>query len=49
METAAWTGLLKDKIDEGIWNVYFGKLKLGRLLEKHMRIEDAYGRLIRRH
>jgi putative transposase len=37
-----------EEIDEGIWNVYFGKLKLGRLLERHMRIEDAYGRLIRR-
>lgn len=28
-------------------NVYFGPLKLGRLLERHMRIEDAYGRLKR--
>ena len=27
---------------------YFGPLKLGRLLERHMRIEDAYGRLRRR-
>jgi len=25
------------------WNVYFGPLKLGRLLEEHMRIEDANG------
>jgi putative transposase len=37
-----------EEIEDGIWNVYFGKLKLGRLLEKHMRIEDAYGRLLRR-
>jgi putative transposase len=36
-----------EEIDDGVWNVYFGRLKLGRLLEKHMRIEDAYGRLIR--
>jgi len=36
-----------EEIDEGIWNVYLGRLKLGRLLEKHLRIEDAYGRLIR--
>lgn len=36
-----------EEIDDGIWNVYLGKLKLGRLHEKHMRIEDAYGRLIR--
>jgi putative transposase len=38
-----------EEIDDGIWNVYFGPLRLGRLLERHMRIEDAYGRLRRRH
>ena len=37
-----------EEIDNGIWNVYFGPLKLGRLHERHMRIEDEYGRL-RRH
>src|SRR5437016_3840417 len=37
-----------EEIDNGIWNVYYGPLKLGRLLERHMRIEDAYGRLRRR-
>lgn len=36
-----------EEIDDGIWNVYFGPLKLGRLLKRHMRIEDAYGRLKR--
>jgi len=36
-----------EEIDDGIWNVYFGPLKLGRLLERHMRIEDVYGRLKR--
>jgi putative transposase len=36
-----------EEIDEGVWNVYFGPLKLGRRLERHMRIEDAYGRLKR--
>lgn len=36
-----------EEIDDGIWNVYFGALKLGRLLERHMRIEDAFGRLKR--
>ena len=36
-----------EEIDDGIWNVYFGPLKLGRLLERHMRIEDAFGRLKR--
>ena len=38
-----------EEIDDGVWNVYFGPLKLGRLLEKHMRIEDAFGRLSRHH
>jgi putative transposase len=37
-----------EEIDDGVWNVYFGPLKLGRFLERHMRIEDAYGRLKRR-
>ncbi len=41
----AYVGL--EEIDEGVWTVYFGPLKLGRLLERHMRIEDAYGRLKR--
>jgi len=36
-----------EEIDNGIWNVFFGPLKLGRLLERHMMIEDAYGRLKR--
>jgi hypothetical protein len=38
-----------EEIDNGIWNVYFGPLKLGRLLERHMKIEDAFGRLSRHH
>lgn len=37
-----------EEIDDGVWNVYFGPLKLGRLLERHLRIEDTYGRLKRR-
>lgn len=36
-----------EEIDDGIWNVYFGKLRIGRLLERSMKIEDAYGRLFR--
>jgi len=36
-----------EEIDDGVWNVYFGALKLGRLLERKMKIEDAYGRLYR--
>lgn len=42
VSTWAW------KIDDGIWNVYFGPLKLGRLHERHMRIEDEYGKLKRK-
>jgi putative transposase len=42
----AYVGL--EDIDDGVWNVYFGPLTRGRLLERHRRIEDAYGRLIRR-
>jgi putative transposase len=36
-----------EEIDNGIWLVYFGPLKLGRLDERHMRIEDQYGKLKR--
>src|SRR5262249_52564412 len=36
-----------EEIDDGIWNVHFGPLKLGRLHERRMRIEDEYGRLYR--
>jgi putative transposase len=36
-----------EEVDNGIWNVFFGALKLGRLHERHMMIEDAYGRLKR--
>jgi hypothetical protein len=31
----------------GVPDVYFGPLKLGRLHERRMRIEDEYGRLSR--
>ena len=36
-----------EEIDDGRWDVYFGPLKLGRLLEREMRIEDRYGELWR--
>jgi len=36
-----------EEIDDGLWNLYFGPLKLGRFHERHMRIEDEYGRLKR--
>ncbi len=37
-----------EEIDDGLWNVYFGPLKLGRMHERHMRIEDEYGKLKRK-
>jgi hypothetical protein len=37
-----------EEIGDGIWNVYFGPLKVGRFNERHMRIEDQYGRLKRK-
>lgn len=36
-----------EEIDNGLWNVYFGPLKLGRLNERTMRIEDQFGTLNR--
>jgi putative transposase len=36
-----------EEIDNGIWQVYFGPVKLGRLIEEQMRIEDASGQLWR--
>jgi hypothetical protein len=36
-----------EEIDDGVWNVYFGPLKLGRFNERNMRIEDELGRLKR--
>jgi transposase InsO family protein len=42
----AYVGL--EDIDDGVWYVDFGPLTLGRLLERHLRIEEASGRLTRR-
>jgi putative transposase len=36
-----------EDIDDGVWTVSCGPLKLGRLLERHRRSEDAYGKLTR--
>lgn len=36
-----------EEVDDGMWDVYFGPLRLGRLLEEYMRIEDALGKLRR--
>jgi hypothetical protein len=37
----------QELLESVVWNVSFGPLKLGRLLEKHMRTEGAFGRLKR--
>lgn len=37
-----------EEIDDGIWNVYFGPLKLGRLDDRTMRIQDGFGKLNRK-
>lgn len=37
-----------EEIDDGIWNVYFGPLKLGRFHDRQMRTEDEYGRIKRK-
>jgi transposase InsO family protein len=36
------------EIDDGEWDVYFGRLKIGRFHERLRRIEDAQGRLARK-
>lgn len=38
-----------EQVDDDEWDVYFGIKRLGRLHERHMRIEDEYGRLKRCH
>jgi putative transposase len=45
--TCAGEYLGLEAVDNQIWNVYFGPLRLGRLSEQHMRIEDEYGSLWR--
>lgn len=37
-----------EPIDDGLWDVYFGPVKLGRLDERTLRISDLYGRSRRR-
>lgn len=37
-----------EEVDDGVWDVYYSILKLGRLHERHMRIEDHLGKLARR-
>ena len=36
-----------EEVDDGLWDVYFGPLKLGRMDERILRIEDHKGRTVR--
>lgn len=38
-----------EEIDNGIWDVYYGPLWLGRFIEKLMKIEDEKGKLLRQN
>jgi len=38
-----------EEIDDGIWDVYYGPVWLGRLLEKQMKIQDEKGKLQRQN
>ena len=37
-----------EEVDDGLWDVYFGPVKLGRMDERILRIEDHKGRTVRR-
>ncbi len=37
-----------EEVDDGLWDVHFGPLKLGRMNERLLRIEDHKGRLVRK-
>ena len=37
-----------EEVDDGLWDVYFGPAKLGRMNERILRIEDHKGRTVRR-
>ena len=37
-----------EEVDDGLWDVYFGPVKLGRMDERLGRIEDHHGRTVRR-
>jgi putative transposase len=47
--TCAGLNVGLEQVDHGIWDVYLGPVKLGRLLEEKLRIEDHLGRLKRKN
>lgn len=48
-QTCAGLHVGLEEVDHGMWDVYLGPVKLGRLLEESLRIEDHLGRLRRRN
>lgn len=40
-----WVGL--EEVGDGLWDVYSSRLRLGRLDQRRMRIEERYGRWTR--
>jgi putative transposase len=48
-QTCAGLHIGLEQVDHGLWDVYLGPVKLGRLLEEKLRIEDHLGRLKRKN
>jgi hypothetical protein len=57
-ELCAWVGVTHtlagefvglEEVGDGLWDVYFGPVLLGRMDERMLRIEDHRGRWIRRN
>ena len=48
-QTCAGLHVGLEQVDHGLWDVYLGPVKLGRLLEEKLRIEDHFGRLKRKN
>lgn len=48
-QTCAGLHVGLEQVDHGVWDVYLGPVKLGRLLEEKLRIEDHLGRLKRKN
>ena len=48
LNAAMMTAVGLTEIDDGEWDLYFGPLRLGRLHERTLQVEDALGRSYRR-
>ncbi len=38
----------RDSVGDGVWDVYYGPLRLGQFDERHYKLEDALGRRARK-